>query len=76
MYLGNVYSDTLLYVKLRKGFIICQVALGYNKHYNTSNPFDWMELISLQYALNLTYFLHAFQTVCIALRILTPSNLS
>jgi hypothetical protein len=24
------------------------VALGYNKHYNTSNPFDWMELISLQ----------------------------
>jgi len=24
------------------------VALGYNKHYNISNPFDWMELISLQ----------------------------
>jgi ribonucleoside-diphosphate reductase subunit M2 len=48
MYLGNIYSDTSLCVKLRKGFIICQVALGYNKHYNTSNPFDWMELISLQ----------------------------
>ena len=24
------------------------VALGYNKFYNTPNPFDWMELISLQ----------------------------
>lgn len=24
------------------------VALGYNKHYYTQNPFDWMELISLQ----------------------------
>lgn len=24
------------------------VALGYNKLYNASNPFDWMELISLQ----------------------------
>ena len=23
-------------------------ALGYNKKYNASNPFDWMELISLQ----------------------------
>lgn len=23
-------------------------ALGYNKLYNTLNPFDWMELISLQ----------------------------
>jgi len=25
-----------------------QVALGYNKLYNAANPFDWMELISLQ----------------------------
>lgn len=24
------------------------VSLGYNKLYNASNPFDWMELISLQ----------------------------
>lgn len=24
------------------------VALGHSKHYNTSNPFEWMELISLQ----------------------------
>eukprot|EP00850_Spirogloea_muscicola_P012588 SM000082S22830 [mRNA] locus=s82:196914:198977:+ [translate_table: standard] len=24
------------------------VALGYSKHYNVQNPFDWMELISLQ----------------------------
>eukprot|EP01133_Synstelium_polycarpum_P012645 gene12645-14853_t len=24
------------------------VALGYNKLYNTNNPFDWMEMISLQ----------------------------
>lgn len=24
------------------------IALGYNKLYNTSNPFDWMEMISLQ----------------------------
>ena len=24
------------------------VSLGYVKHYNTQNPFDWMELISLQ----------------------------
>lgn len=24
------------------------VALGYDKHYNATNPFDWMELISLQ----------------------------
>ena len=24
------------------------VALGYNKMYNTSNPFDWMDMISLQ----------------------------
>lgn len=24
------------------------VALGYNKIYNATNPFDWMELISLQ----------------------------
>lgn len=24
------------------------VALGYNKLYNAANPFDWMELISLQ----------------------------
>lgn len=24
------------------------VALGYNKLYNVSNPFDWMEMISLQ----------------------------
>lgn len=24
------------------------VALGYNKLYNISNPFDWMEMISLQ----------------------------
>lgn len=23
-------------------------ALGYPKHYNTVNPFDWMEMISLQ----------------------------
>ena len=25
-----------------------QVALGYEKHYNVQNPFEWMELISLQ----------------------------
>eukprot|EP00959_Pyramimonas_sp_CCMP1952_P155334 3250154-Pyramimonas_sp.AAC.1 len=24
------------------------VALGYDKIYNATNPFDWMELISLQ----------------------------
>lgn len=24
------------------------VALGQQKHYNTKNPFDWMELLSLQ----------------------------
>ena len=24
------------------------VALGADKHYNTPNPFDWMELLSLQ----------------------------
>jgi ribonucleotide reductase beta subunit family protein with ferritin-like domain len=24
------------------------LALGYNKHYGTANPFDWMDLISLQ----------------------------
>ncbi len=24
------------------------VALGYAKLYNTANPFDWMEMISLQ----------------------------
>jgi hypothetical protein len=24
------------------------VALGYDKHYGVRNPFDWMELISLQ----------------------------
>jgi ribonucleoside-diphosphate reductase subunit M2 len=24
------------------------VSLGLNKYYNTTNPFDWMELISLQ----------------------------
>lgn len=24
------------------------VSLGYEKHYNTRNPFDWMEMISLQ----------------------------
>ena len=24
------------------------VALGCEKHYKTSNPFDWMEIISLQ----------------------------
>ena len=24
------------------------VALGYDKYYNASNPFDWMEMISLQ----------------------------
>lgn len=24
------------------------VSLGYNKMYNTANPFDWMELISLE----------------------------
>ena len=24
------------------------VALGQDKHYNVCNPFDWMELISLQ----------------------------
>jgi ribonucleoside-diphosphate reductase subunit M2 len=24
------------------------VALGYPKAYNTANPFDWMEMISLQ----------------------------
>ena len=24
------------------------VALGYDKMYNTANPFDWMEIISLQ----------------------------
>jgi hypothetical protein len=24
------------------------VALGYAKHYNVTNPFDWMELLSLQ----------------------------
>jgi ribonucleotide reductase beta subunit family protein with ferritin-like domain len=23
-------------------------ALGYNKYYNTQNPFEWMEMISLQ----------------------------
>ena len=26
------------------------VSLGYEKHYNASNPFDWMEMISLQCA--------------------------
>jgi len=25
-----------------------QVSLGYEKHYNVQNPFEWMELISLQ----------------------------
>jgi hypothetical protein len=24
------------------------VALGYEKHFHVQNPFDWMELISLQ----------------------------
>lgn len=24
------------------------VALGQEKHYNTKNPFDWMEMLSLQ----------------------------
>jgi ribonucleotide reductase beta subunit family protein with ferritin-like domain len=24
------------------------VALGYPKYYNTANPFDWMDMISLQ----------------------------
>jgi ribonucleoside-diphosphate reductase subunit M2 len=24
------------------------IALGYQKHYNTNNPFEWMETISLQ----------------------------
>lgn len=24
------------------------VDLGYQKHYNVKNPFDWMEMISLQ----------------------------
>ena len=24
------------------------VALGHSKHYNVTNPFDWMELLSLQ----------------------------
>ena len=24
------------------------VSLGYEKHYNSTNPFDWMEMISLQ----------------------------
>lgn len=26
------------------------VALGQDKHYNTPNPFDWMEMLSLQCA--------------------------
>lgn len=26
------------------------VALGQAKIYNTANPFDWMEMLSLQYA--------------------------
>ena len=26
------------------------VSLGYEKHYNSANPFDWMEMISLQCA--------------------------
>ena len=26
------------------------VSLGHEKHYNASNPFDWMEMISLQCA--------------------------
>lgn len=30
------------------------VALGYEKLYNTANPFDWMEMISLQVPLSAT----------------------
>ena len=30
------------------------VALGYEKLYNASNPFDWMEMISLQCVANIT----------------------
>jgi len=33
---------------LRAFFFFFQVALGYEKHYNVQNPFEWMELISLQ----------------------------
>ena len=28
------------------------VSLGHDKHYNAANPFDWMEMISLQCALS------------------------
>jgi len=31
------------------------VSLGHAKHYNASNPFDWMEMISLQCALKPCY---------------------
>lgn len=37
------------------------VSLGYNKLYNSSNPFDWMEMISLQVGVVLCYGQHSFQ---------------
>lgn len=35
-------------VILRSIPMIYQIALGYGKKYGATNPFDWMELISLQ----------------------------
>lgn len=34
------------YIEFVADRLLC--ALGYNKHYNTVNPFEWMEMISLQ----------------------------
>ena len=36
------------------------VALGCPKHYNTANPFEWMEQLSLQCAASLKPLLHAW----------------
>ena len=40
------------------------VALGQDKHYNTPNPFDWMEMLSLQCAPPLTLSLSWTSTIC------------
>jgi len=44
----NVYGVIFYKFNWKISVLAIQVALGYSKVYNVQNPFDWMELISLQ----------------------------
>ena len=45
---ANVYGVIFYKFNWKISVLAIQVALGYSKVYNVQNPFDWMELISLQ----------------------------